>query len=156
MDQTDLFGNTKTATSEGAKAGFNRWWACYRGKRSEKMKCIAIWNGKRQMADGHKRKLEPIADEICRAVEAQHQAKAHHYGDKVCWPNARTWLYNARWEDEVDVKYKTQSLESLGRPVVDALWGDVCKIHPDLIVAGRGTMEAQRAMRKLAKQKGLL
>ena len=147
---------TPTTTTDSTPPGFARWWSAYRGKRGEKMKCLAIWKGKRPMADGDKRNLEPIADEICRAVEAQHKAKAHNYGDKTCWPNSRTWLYNGRWEDEVEVKYKAKSLTSLDPAVLSTLWKEVCEDNPDLQASGRGTMESQRAMRKLAKLKGLL
>ena len=90
--------NQKTAE---IPSGFARWWSMYPGKCGEKARCLAIWLGKKPLTDGRKQPLEDIAGTICGAVTNQKSAGAHDYDKKTMWPNSGTWLFNARWEDDV-------------------------------------------------------
>lgn len=94
--------HTPTEKSATEPPGFVRWWKSYPGKRTEKQRCLAIWRGKKPTADGQKRDLEPMADEIVAAVKRQ--KAAHHWrgsDGRDFIPNASTWLYNGNWDDEV-------------------------------------------------------
>ena len=110
-DKEEEKDSAPVAKSPTTTTGFMRWWARYPGKTTEKPRCRGIWAGKSPLKDGRKMKLEPLADEICAAVDRQDAARHHEYSGRLCWPNAPTWLYNARWEDDVKGIPKTPTIK---------------------------------------------
>lgn len=135
--------------------GFARFWAAYPGKRTDKRRCLAIWLGKKPLSSGEKRELESNSDAICGAVEAQDRAKHHVYDRKTMWPNAPTWLYNARWDDDVSKAANGSAFDALDAETHQRLFEAVCKADPDTHHM-RGKTDTERAMRALARKEKLL
>ena len=144
--------------SKGAREpppGFVRWWKAYPGRKTDKPRCVAIWRGERPMADGAKRKLEPLADEICGAVEAQR--KANHWRSKDgrdYIPNASTWLYNGRWQDEVAEPSGAAAspLRDLSADELERLKRAAIKRWPKLESQPRTSDQMRKAMAQIARE----
>lgn len=121
---SDSSSGERGAGERGEPPGFQRWWAAY-PNTAEKARALAIWTGRKPMADGEKRSLEPETDAIVRAVQRQQQWRdqAREGEFRPAWKGAATWLFNRCWEDgSADESARPPTLDDLSREQRDALW----------------------------------
>eukprot|EP00752_Nemacystus_decipiens_P016735 g14973.t1 len=136
----------------GGNGAFDSFWSAYPSHQRKvgKSKCERHWS---------RNGLDKIAEQVIEGLNRWKQSEewTKDGGAFICQPHR--WLTEQRWQLEVTVaksgKAKADAWDQLGPDVHRQLLAEVKKLEPG-IDHRPGNIDTQRAMRKLAKKKGLL
>lgn len=130
-------------------AGFARFWAEYPRKVS-KGQASKTWT---------KLKLEAKADEVIGGLRRCVQSKDWRGRESKYLPHASSWLNNEGWLDQPDSGITQQGrndpFSNLAPAIQASLFSEVQSSDRQTLHQ-RGNIDTERAMRRLAKQKGLI
>ena len=146
----DLFG--EPVTTKKPKSLFLQFWAAYPNhqRKVAQAKCCNLWN-----AQG----LDRVSGQILEGLERWKDSDewTREDGAYICQPHR--WLNERRWELTVtpakSSRAKANEWDKLGEATHRALFEEVKRLESN-IDHRPGSILTQRAMRRIARAKGLL